>query len=247
MDLVVSPGASTNFSVVADGPDLAFAWWHNGSPLAQGTSETLSLTNAGPADRGSYQVILTNTFGAITSRLALLTFDSNALAIVTQPTNATVTTGQVATFIVGVSGIPPFSYQWSLGGIALVDQTNETLVFGSVDLTNGGNYQVTITNAYSSVTSLVATLTVDPNTAALATAGPRLVARVVDGQLVIECFGTPGVTYSLVQAESTEPPEIPSGPAWIPVTSDVMPTSRKIVWTLPLPAASSTFYRAISP
>jgi hypothetical protein len=248
MDLVVSPGVSTNLSVVADGPDLAFAWWHNGLPVTQGTTETLSITNAGPAERGSYQVVLTNTFGSITSRLASLTFDSNALAIVLQPTNTTVATGQMALFAVAVSGIPPFSYQWSLaGGSVLADETNDTLVFASVSLTNAGNYQVTITNAYSSVTSLIATLAVDTNTAALAIAGPRLVARVVDGQLVIECFGTPGATYSLVQAESTEPPAIPSGPAWVPVTSGVMPTSRKIVWTLPLPTASQTFYRAFSP
>jgi cyclophilin family peptidyl-prolyl cis-trans isomerase len=249
-DLIVSPDVATNFGVVADGPDLTYAWWHNGAPVAQGTNETLSITNAAPADRGSYQVVLTNSFGSITSRMASLSFDANALAIVLQPTNVAVTTGQTAQFVVTVAGIPPFSYQWTLaGGGLLADETNDTLMFASVSLSNAGNYQVTITNAYSSVTSVVATLTVDTNIAALfaAAAGPRLVARVVEGQLVIECFGTPGVTYCLVQAESTDAPMIPSGPAWLRVISAVMPTSRKIVWTLPLPTASQTFYRAFSP
>ena len=60
-----------------------------------------------------------------------------------------------------VIGTGPFGYQWRLYQADLADQTNATLRFQSLQLTNAGDYTVVVTNASGSVTSLVTTLTVD--------------------------------------------------------------------------------------
>jgi len=71
-----------------------------------------------------------------------------------------------ATFVSAASGTPPLFYQWYKDGVALTDggpisgATSGTLTVNPVFHTNGGGYQVIVTNASSSATSSVATLTV---------------------------------------------------------------------------------------
>ncbi len=259
VDLLVSPGLDTNFSVVADGPALLYVWTHNSQRITNATDATLAITNAGPADRGTYQVVVTNDFGVVVSRLATLRFDSNALAIATQPTNVTVTTGQVATLAVGVTGVPPFAFQWFFGAATLTDETNATLSLPGVDLSHAGNYQVMVTNAYLAVTSVVATLTVDTNAGGggfraaaarpPAPAGPgalRLSARIEGGNFLVTCAGPPGTTCRL---ETMETASRISAASWsaVPQTDRLVPPSGQVSWTLPLPAAGQAVYRAHSP
>jgi sugar lactone lactonase YvrE len=69
--------------------------------------------------------------------------------------------GTDPTFSVSVVGSGPFGFLWYLENTNLVQSsTNGTLTFSSVSTNEAGNYRVVITNAYGSVTSQVATLTV---------------------------------------------------------------------------------------
>jgi cyclophilin family peptidyl-prolyl cis-trans isomerase len=250
LDVVVSPGSTTNFLVEGDGPDLVFAWQQNGLPVPAATNAFLTITNAGPADRGVYQVILSNAFGTAVSRLAAFSFNSNALAIVTQPTNTVVTNGQFTEITVVATGIPPLVYQWSHRGGSLLEETNSVLVLLNADPTNSGPYQVVITNDYLSVTSVIAMLTVETNTLGPASiTEPRLSLRLQAGSLVFECRGRPSQNLRLLQAASMEPAV--SGPplesSWIPIASGVVPSSGTIQWVVPLPPGRQFFYRAVSP
>jgi hypothetical protein len=58
------------------------------------------------------------------------------------------------------SGTPPLSYQWRLGGINIVGATNATLTLTNVQFNQSGNYSVLVTNAYGSILSSNAVLTV---------------------------------------------------------------------------------------
>jgi hypothetical protein len=92
------------------------------------------------------------------------------VTITQQPTNTTVTIGtnmtNCVTFGVGVSGTPPFSYQWCTNGVPISNATNSSYTLCPVTLAhNGTMFQVKITNACGSVTSQVATLTVTPSVA----------------------------------------------------------------------------------
>ena len=80
--------------------------------------------------------------------------------VVNQPTNTTVVQGSAATFSVSVAGNSYSSYQWLFNGTNLINATNATLSLANVQAANVGNYSVVITNAYGSVTSSTAWLSV---------------------------------------------------------------------------------------
>jgi hypothetical protein len=78
--------------------------------------------------------------------------------ILTSPIGQIVTVGQSATFSVTASGSGPFSYQWLKGGSKISGASNSTYTLSSVAVGDAGNYSVTVTNAFGSVTSSTATL-----------------------------------------------------------------------------------------
>ncbi len=77
-----------------------------------------------------------------------------------QPQGATATEGGAHTFTVSVSGSLPMSYQWKKNGTELPGETAFSLMLSSLSLTDSGDYSVVAANAYGSITSAVATLTV---------------------------------------------------------------------------------------
>jgi len=62
---------------------LAYQWYFNGNPLAGATSSVLTESPFLPGEAGQYQVVVTNAFGSVTSRLATLgiTIQPNPYAI----------------------------------------------------------------------------------------------------------------------------------------------------------------------
>jgi hypothetical protein len=76
------------------------------------------------------------------------------------PSDQTILAGGNATLTVTAFGVAPFSYQWLFNGTNITDATNSSLTISSLTHTNAGSYQVIVTNAFGSVTSSVATLTV---------------------------------------------------------------------------------------
>jgi hypothetical protein len=76
----VVTGATTSFSVSVSGTTpLTYQWLFNGGAISNGghyggvPSATLAITNAQPANAGSYSVVVTNVAGAVTSSVATLT------------------------------------------------------------------------------------------------------------------------------------------------------------------------------
>jgi hypothetical protein len=89
-----------------------------------------------------------------------------APSIATQPTNLTILSGSNAVFTVTASGSTPFIYQWRKSGTNLSNggnlsgATSNVLTLAAATTNNNGSYSLFITNAYGSITSAVATLTV---------------------------------------------------------------------------------------
>ena len=83
----------------------------------------------------------------------------------TQPVSRDVLAGSTVSFSLAASGSAPLSYQWRKGGANLADggrlsgATGTLLAVTAVDTSDAGDYTVVVTNAFGSVTSLVATLT----------------------------------------------------------------------------------------
>jgi uncharacterized delta-60 repeat protein len=87
--------------------------------------------------------------------------------ITVQPLSRTTNAGTVATFTVTATGADPLRYQWFKETVRLADggnisgSTNFTLTLSNLSIADSGGYAVEITDASGSVTSSVATLTVN--------------------------------------------------------------------------------------
>jgi hypothetical protein len=80
--------------------------------------------------------------------------------ITEHPANQSILERARATFKYVAIGTAPLFAQWRKGGQDLPEQTNEMLVIRGATLGDAGEYDVVVSNAAGSVTSLVATLTV---------------------------------------------------------------------------------------
>jgi pectate lyase len=159
----VSSGQNATFTVVANGTlPLRYQWYHNtNTPVANGTNATLSLTNVQLADAGGYSVLVSNSFGSVTSRVAPLTVFAVPPTILTHPQSQIVNPGQAAVFNVVAGGSEPLSYQWYYNtSTPLIAATAATLTLSNVQPSDAGNYSVVVSNVASSVTSANAILTV---------------------------------------------------------------------------------------
>jgi hypothetical protein len=81
-------------------------------------------------------------------------------SITSQPQSETVTVGANVTFSVTATGTAPLSYQWQKDGVNLVGATNATLILSNVSTNDSSIYDVVVSNAFGSVTSWTAPLTV---------------------------------------------------------------------------------------
>jgi len=161
-DQIVTNGAGVQFGIAATGTDPLFYQWYfnstNALPLA--TNATLQLTNVSLEQAGVYQAVVTNVYGSITSSPASLTIILPAM-IVADLLDQVATNGDTVTWTLDALGSPPLSYQWYFDSTNLLaDATNSTLVLSNVTPAQAGNYDVTISNAYGSVTSALANLSV---------------------------------------------------------------------------------------
>ncbi len=80
--------------------------------------------------------------------------------ILSQPQSRTNPIGSTATFSVTASGTPPLAYQWRFNGLNIPGATTNVYSRTNVQVTDAGDYTVVVTNAFGSVTSAVARLTV---------------------------------------------------------------------------------------
>ena len=106
-DLVVVAGSNSMFSVGAAGSiPLSYRWRFNVTNNAtRGTNASLIVSNAQPADAGTYSVVITNLYGAATSSSAALQVYATAAATLNSAAYST-----NSQFGFGVAGVPGFSY-----------------------------------------------------------------------------------------------------------------------------------------
>ena len=158
-------GASVNFTVTATATGtapLSYQWRRGGVPLSGQTSNILVFSAVTTNDAGSYDVVVTNVAGSVTSSPAA-TLTVNVPPVITvPPVSQTTNEGVNVSFSVTATGTGPLSYQWRRGGTPLSGQTSNELVFSAVTTNDAGSYDVVVTNVAGSVTSSpVATLTVN--------------------------------------------------------------------------------------
>ncbi len=156
----VAVGAMATLSVVGAGaPPLSFQWRKDANLLESGTNSVLTIAGATTNDTGGYDVIITNAYGSVTSLVATLSV-GYAPGIAVQPQSLIVAAGSNVSFAVVASGTAPFGYQWQYNGAGISAASNDTYVLPNAQTLNSGNYSVVVSNAFGSITSAIAILTV---------------------------------------------------------------------------------------
>jgi hypothetical protein len=70
-------GTNINFSVIASGTGpLRYQWQMNGTNIPGATAGSYTKSNVQTTDAGNYQAVITNTYGSVTSSVAVITFGS---------------------------------------------------------------------------------------------------------------------------------------------------------------------------
>lgn len=154
-------GQPAAFAVSASGTSpLAYQWRKAGSPIPGATSAGYAIPAVQASDAGVYDVVVSNSAGSATSNGATLAVLS-APAIALQPQNRSVVAPAAATFAVTASGTEPLAYQWKRNGTDLPGATSASYSTGATSLSDdGATFTVQVSNAYGSVLSGAATLSV---------------------------------------------------------------------------------------
>src|SRR5208283_4626488 len=157
------------FTVVAVGPGtLAYQWQFNGANISGATNFTYTLDFVQYTNAGTYSVLVTNSFGSVTSSNSVLTVvPPTPPSFTTQPSNQTVVAvGTNVSLTAIATGAPAPGYQWYFNGTALMDgphyygSAGTSLQIFNVQTNDTGNYFVIATNVGGAATSLVAAITV---------------------------------------------------------------------------------------
>ena len=154
---------------------------------------------------------------------AFILYPLAAPSITNQPASTTVSSGGTATLTVGVTGTPPFTYQWQFNGTNISGATNASLSIANFSVANAGGYSVTVSNSVGGVTSRIATL---------ASVDLAMFAGViVNGPL--------GSNY-LIQAAASL-----ASTNWTTLTNVALPEQPYIYIDYTSPTNSKQFYRAL--
>ncbi len=161
-DAKVADGATTTFSVTANGSSLTYQWQRDGKAIsgATGTSYTTPVLHM--ADNGvKYQVVVTGPNASVTSNAVVLTVTPIALSLTAQPQAQTARDGEVATFDAAATGSEPIQYQWQRNGVPIAGADKSSYTTSALALAdNAAVFKVVITNPAGSVSSQEAKLSV---------------------------------------------------------------------------------------
>jgi len=185
-------GNTVAFAVSASGAQ-GYQWRKDGGDVSGATSATLTLSNVTASNNGSYDVVVTNGYGSVTSSNATLTVMIGSPGITSQPTNQVVC--YAATAIYSVTATNAANYQWRKFGSNIAGETNATLVLTNV--TSAAYYNVLVANPCGSIYSSNATVTVNALPVAYSVTGGGTYCSGGTGVVVGLSGSQNGVTYQL--------------------------------------------------
>jgi arabinogalactan endo-1,4-beta-galactosidase len=104
-NLSVALGGTTNFAVTATGaPTLLYQWQFNNNNLADATNSAVVLADVQASDAGPYRVVLSNSYGAVTSSVAMLSVLGVPPAFYSGPGGLQLNNGHFQFSLTGLTG-----------------------------------------------------------------------------------------------------------------------------------------------
>jgi MYXO-CTERM domain-containing protein len=158
-DQQVAVGQPLTLSVTAMGQHVGYQWRRGGQPVTGATSSTYTKSSAALSDSGSYDVVVTNVGGSVSSSPAQVTVQERPL-IVAQPASQALRAGQPLALSVTATG-SNLTYRWRKHGVPIIDAVHATYTKASVTSADSDRYDVVVSNLAGSVTSTAAAVQVD--------------------------------------------------------------------------------------
>jgi hypothetical protein len=155
----VCSGAVVTFSVIATGGvPITYQWRKNGANIGGATTASYALGAVTPASAGTYDCVLTNACGPVTTNPAVLTVNA-VPTVTTPPASQTVCPGAPVSFSVAATGSASFTYQWRKNAANIGGATSPTYTIPAVAAGDVATYDCVVTNACGSTPSAGAALT----------------------------------------------------------------------------------------
>ncbi len=192
-------GYSATLNVAANYA-TSYQWLDGGS--AVGSGPVLTFTSLTTGDSGSYQAVVSNPAGNVTSNTAILNVVSpTTLTITGNPASVSVYATQTATFSISATGTGTLSYQWYSGtpgsGTPISGANSSSYTTPALTTVDNGNqYYATVTDSDctdTTLTSTAATLTVSGTDTAVP---PTIVVQPVGTTATVGGTATFSVTAS---------------------------------------------------
>jgi hypothetical protein len=187
VDVTVTEGEGATFSVTASGDGtLTYQWFENNQPITGANAASYSIAATTIGDNGNqYSVDVSDDNETLSSASATLTVDALAqpLVITAQPVDVTVTEGEGATFSVTASGDGTLTYQWYENNQPIAGATAASYSIAATTIGDNGNqYSVDVSDDNETLSSAMATLTVEAAALPLVIASQPTDITVTEGQ-----------------------------------------------------------------
>ena len=137
---------------------FTYRWRRNGTTISGATASSYTISSAQQTHEGSYDCVITNSFGSFTTSACLLTVN-DPVVFLSPPLSQAANVDQEVNLSFQYTGTEPVEFQWRKNGTPLPSENAPNLIF-SADANSGGFYDVVATNPLGSVTSSLANLTV---------------------------------------------------------------------------------------
>ena len=155
-DLAICDTSPVLFSTAVTGTaPFTYQWRTNTSAIAGATDSSYSIANPTSVDASrTYDVIVHDTFGAITSRVATLSINTAPPTIINEPhPQMIVPDASLAAFKIDASG-QSVMYQWRSNSVAIAGATNGSYTIANPQPADAlVAYDVIVANACGSLTS----------------------------------------------------------------------------------------------
>ena len=155
-DANASVGSKHTFQVDANGtPTLTFQWKKNGAVIPGGTAPSYTINSLQLEDNGTYQVIVSNPYGSVSSSAATLNVGTAPQFSLHPANRENAIAGTGHDFTTTVSGPGPLNYRWQKDGVDLNASDFNGSLLHLADLTpaHSGFYRLIATNPYGQTIS----------------------------------------------------------------------------------------------
>lgn len=158
----ICAGSQGDLVVTAEGTDLTYQWYRNGSPVPNSNNYMLILQNASAGMSGNYRVEVRSVCSGLATSNSVRVDVFSLPVISTHPVGTNLQVGNSLTLTVNASDVRTIT--WYRNEKEIASGTSNTFTISSVAVSDAGYYRAVVSNVCGSTTSRTAKVTVtDPS------------------------------------------------------------------------------------